>query len=117
MLYLNWSHLLEQNPSIPDGPETNLLPLSLSEISTAKIVENAFGSYLRPSTELIKLSNLIMADFMGLLTTLTQIGLQEDDSTVAMAMIFDFDEVFNQKTRELLNYGLKILPEEYGKIN
>lgn len=116
VLYLNWCQLLEQNPLVLEGSETNLLPLSLSEISTAKIVGNAFGLYLKPSVELIKLSNLIMTDFMGLLTTLTQIGLPEDDSTVAMSMIFDFDEVFNQKTRELLKYGLKIPPEDYDKI-
>lgn len=71
MLYLDWSLLLEPNPFVSEGSEKHLLPLSLSEISTAKLVENSVGTYLKPSDELVKLSNLIMTDFMDLLTTIT----------------------------------------------
>jgi hypothetical protein len=34
-----------------------------------------------------------------------------------MGMMFDFDEVFNQKSLELLKYGLKIPSEEYDSVD
>jgi len=47
-----------------------------------------------------------MVDTMTLLINLTQRGGDDDDCRAALGMIFDFDAVFNQKTEELLEYGL-----------
>lgn len=47
-----------------------------------------------------------MVDSMTLLTNLTQMGSDPSDARMALGMLFDFDAVFNQKTEELLIYGL-----------
>lgn len=69
------------------------------------------GNYLKVERILIEKAREIMPDTMSLLINLVQKG-GPGDTRSAIGMLFDFDQVFNQKTEELLKYGLGLDSKE-----
>lgn len=57
-----------------------------------------------------------MIDSVNLLMTLVEMGHDADDHRAAIGMMFKFDEVFNQKTQELLQYGLGLDKVKQKKV-